>query len=95
MYHILDKVVPDVYMLGAIITHRIPQQSNPPLVVIEDHGGIHHVSNSSLKRFRYQATLHEAILVAMYSVSAVLIVTDFCFLLIQDIELKPKENQHP
>jgi len=49
MYHIPDKVVPDVYMLGAIIEHRIPQQSNPPLVVTEDHDGIHHVSKQLTK----------------------------------------------
>ena len=44
LYHIQDKVLPDVYTLGAIIEHRIPQQSNPPQVVTEDHGGIQHVS---------------------------------------------------
>jgi len=42
--HILDKVAPNVYMFGAIIEHRIPQQSNPPLVITEDHDGIQHVS---------------------------------------------------
>ena len=44
IYHIPDKVVPNVYMLGAIIEYEIPQQSNPPLVVTKDHGGIQHVS---------------------------------------------------
>ena len=44
MYHIPDKVVFDVYMLATIIEHGIPQQSNPPLVVTEDHGVIQHVS---------------------------------------------------
>ena len=44
MYRIPDKVVPDVYMLRAIVEHRIPHQSNPPLVVTKDHGGIQHVS---------------------------------------------------
>lgn len=94
MYHIPDRVVPDVYMLGAIITHGIPQQSSPPLVVTENHSGIHHLSNSSLRSFCDQVASHEVILVAMYLVSAVLIATDFCFLLIQDIEAEPKENQH-
>jgi len=40
----LDKEVPDVHMLGAIIEHGNPQQLNPPLVVIEDHDSIQHVS---------------------------------------------------
>jgi len=40
MYHIQNKVVPDVYMLGAIIEYEILQQSNPLLVDMEDHGGI-------------------------------------------------------
>ena len=44
MYHIPNKVVPDVYMLGVIIEYGIIQQSNPPLVVTEDHSGIQHVS---------------------------------------------------
>ena len=43
LYHILDKVVPDVYIFGDIIEHGIPQQSSPTLV-ITDHGGIQHVS---------------------------------------------------
>ena len=42
--YILDKVLPNVCMLGEIIEHEIPQQSNPPLVVTKDHDGIHHVS---------------------------------------------------
>ncbi len=49
IYHIPDKVVHDVYMLGAIIEYEIPQQSNPPLVVTEDHGGIQHVSKQLTK----------------------------------------------
>ena len=50
------------------------------------------MSNNSLKRFRNQAALHDIILVATYSISIVLIATNFCFLLIQDIESEPKEN---
>lgn len=49
LYHILNKVVLDVDMLGAIIEHRIPQQSNPPLVVTEDHNGIQHMSKHLTK----------------------------------------------
>ena len=44
MYHIPYKVVLDVYMLGEIIEYDIPHQSNPPLVVTNDHSGIQHVS---------------------------------------------------
>jgi len=51
--------------------------------------------NSSLKRFRNQTASQEAMLAAMYSASVVLKATDFCFLLIQDIEANAKERQHP
>ena len=50
--------------------------------------------NNSLKSFLNQTTSQEAILTAMYLASAVLKATDFCFLLIQDIEAEPKEKQH-
>ena len=52
-------------------------------------------SNSSLKSFRNQTTSHEVMLAAIYSASAVLKATDFCFLLIPDIEADPKVKQHP
>jgi len=51
-------------------------------------------TNSSLKSFHNQAASYEIIIIAMYLVSAVLIATDFSFLLIHDIEVEPKENQH-
>ena len=51
-------------------------------------------TNNSLKSFQNQAYSYEIILVAMYSSSAVLISTDFFFLLIHDIEAEPKKNQH-
>ena len=51
-------------------------------------------TNNSLKSFCNHATSHEVILVAMYSVSAMLLATGFCFLLIHDIEAESKENQH-
>jgi hypothetical protein len=49
-------------------------------------------TNNALKSFHNQAASHKIILVAMYSVSAVLIAIDFCFLLIHDIEAESKEN---
>ena len=49
-------------------------------------------TNSSLKRFPNQATSYEIILVDMYPISVVLMTTDFCFLLIQDIEQNPKRT---
>ena len=51
-------------------------------------------TNSSLKSFPNQATSYEIILVDMYPVSAVLTTTDFCFLLIHNIEAESEENQH-
>jgi len=79
------------------INHRIRDSStieSPPLVVTEDHSGIFMCTNISLKSFHNQATSYEIILVAMDSVSVVLIATDFCFLLIHDIEAEHKEKQH-
>ena len=40
VYHIPDKVVPDINMLGSIVEHEILGQPNPTLVIIEYHGGI-------------------------------------------------------
>jgi len=51
--------------------------------------------NSSLKSFHNQTASQEAILTVMYPTSSVLKEIEFCFLLIQDIEEEPKENQHP
>ena len=51
--------------------------------------------NNSLKSFRNQTVSQQAILAAMYSASAVLKATDFCFLLIHEIEAEPRLKQHP
>ena len=51
--------------------------------------------NNSLKSFHNQTTSQQAMLATIYLASAVLKATDFCFLLIQDIEAKPKVKQHP
>ena len=40
LYHIPDKVVPDINMLGLIVEHWILEQANPTLVITEYHGGI-------------------------------------------------------
>ena len=40
LYHILDKVVHDINMLGWILEHRIIGQLNPTLVIIKDNSGI-------------------------------------------------------
>ena len=65
------------------------------MVFTQDHGGIQCKSKSSLKSFRNQTASQVAMLAAMYSALAVLKATDFCFLLIQEIEVDPKEKQHP
>jgi len=93
MYHIQDKVVLDVYMLRGIIEHGIPQQSNNPLVVTEDHDGIQHMSKQLIEELP-QPDSFTGGHIAMYPASSVLKATDFCFLLIQDIEVEPKENYH-
>ena len=49
LYHILDKVVPDINMFGAVMKHEILLKTNPTLVVAEDHGGIQHMSNHLTK----------------------------------------------
>ena len=49
-------------------------------------------TNSSLKSFRNQTAAQKAILSAMYSALVVLRVTDFCFLLIQDIKADSKQH---
>ena len=40
LYHILDKVVPDINILGSIVEHGILRQPNLTLVITEYHGGI-------------------------------------------------------
>ena len=92
IYHIPDNAVSDVYLLEQSSNMGFINNQILPLVVTENHSGIHHVY--SLKSFHNQATSYEVTLVVMYLVSAVLITTDFCFLLIHDIEAKSKENQH-
>jgi len=52
------------------------------------------VQIAHLKSFPNQAASYEIILIDMYPVLAVLITTDFCFLLIHDIEAESKEKQH-
>ena len=49
-------------------------------------------SNSSLNSFLNQTASQQAILVVMYSVSTVLRATNFCFLIIQEIEADPNEK---
>jgi len=44
MYHIPDKVVPDINMLGAVMKHGILRMMNPTSVVAKVHGGIQHMS---------------------------------------------------
>ena len=91
-YHILDKAVFDVYLLDQSLNTEFLNNRIPPLVVIENHNGIHHVY--SLKSFHNQATSYEVILIVMYVVLVVLITIDFFFLLIHDIKVESKENQH-
>ena len=40
LYHISDKVVHDINMLGSIVEHGILGQPNPSLVITEYHSGI-------------------------------------------------------
>ena len=40
LYHIPDKVVPDINMLGSIVEHRILGKTNTTLVITKDNGGI-------------------------------------------------------
>ena len=42
-YHIPDKVVSDVYLLEQSSNTGFLNNRIPPLVVIENHNGIHHV----------------------------------------------------
>ena len=49
LYHISDKVVPDINMLGVGMKHEIFRKTNPTLVVAEDHGGIWHMPKSLTK----------------------------------------------
>ena len=96
LYHIPDKVVPDIIMLGSIVEHGILKQPNPTPVITDYHGVVSSTcTNNSLKRFRNQTASQQAILSAMYSATAVLKATDFCFLLIHDIEADPSVKQHP
>ena len=40
LYHIPDKAVPDINMLGSIVEHGMLGQPNPTLVITEDNGRI-------------------------------------------------------
>ena len=40
LYHIPDKVVTYINMLGSIVEHRILRKTNPTLVITKDNGGI-------------------------------------------------------
>ena len=40
LYHILDKMVPDINVLGSIVEHGILGQPNPTLFITEYNGGI-------------------------------------------------------
>ena len=40
LYHIPDKVVPNINMLGSIVDHKILRKINPTLVITKDNGGI-------------------------------------------------------
>ena len=82
----------DVYLLEKSMNMGFLNNRIPPLVVIENHNGM--CSNSSLKSFPNQVASNKIILVDMYLVSAVLMATDFCFLLIHYIEADSKEKQH-
>ena len=91
-YHMPKKAVSDVYLLEQSLNTRFLNNRIPPLVVTKNHSGIHHVY--SLKSFHNQGTSYKVTLVVMFLVSAVLITTDFCFLLLHDIKVESKENQH-
>ena len=43
LYHISNKVVPDINMLGSIVEHGILKKTNPTLVITKDNGGIQHM----------------------------------------------------
>ena len=43
LYHVLDKVVPDINMFGLIVEHRILRKTNPTLVIAKDNDGIYHM----------------------------------------------------
>ena len=40
LYYILDKVVPDINMLGSIVEHEILRKTNPTLVITKDSSGM-------------------------------------------------------
>ena len=43
LYHVPDKVVPNINMLGSVVEHKILRKTNSTLVVTKDHGGIQHM----------------------------------------------------
>ena len=92
LYHIPDKVAPDINMLGSIMEQGILGQPNPTLVITVVSSTC---SNNSLKSCRNQTASKQAILAAMYSTSPMLKATNFYFLLIQDIEAEPSVKQYP
>ena len=40
LYHVLNKVVPNINMLGSVVEHMILRKTNPTLVITKDNGGI-------------------------------------------------------
>lgn len=95
LHHISNIMVYDINMVGAIMEYGILSQTNPTwfsqrITVLSNVN-----PNNSLKSFRNQTASQEAMLGAIYSALPVLKDTDFCLLLIQDIEVDPKEKQHP
>ena len=95
LYHVLDKVVPHINMLDrswdtGFSERRIPLWLSQRIMVVSST-----CPNSSLKSFLNQTASQQAILAAMYLASAMLKATDFCFLLIQEIEAEPRVKQHP
>ena len=54
LYHILNKVVPNINMLGVVLKHGILRKTNPILVVALaiDHSGIQHMSKQLIEELR-------------------------------------------
>ena len=50
LYHISDKLVPDINMLGSIMEHGILRQPNPTLVIIEYRVGIYRMPKQLIEK---------------------------------------------
>ena len=92
LHHIMYELIHILCVLRLVMKYRIHWHLRTTLVISVNHGWLWNLANNPVRSLRSQTAFLDAELAVIYSTSAVLRATEFCFLLYQEItaELKLK-----